>query len=176
MKILDHVFQLSGYTDTSHFVNSAFHPNNLQLSATMSLILSATAYYFHSFFGISLPVGVALLILFLMELFTGIKASKKEGEKFKSEKFGKGWFKLFIYAMMISCSWLLSKHVPVKPFFGWKFNVYDYLHYAFYNFVLLQLIISNLENFKRLGWDEYMPILSKITSFLKLKSKKNEND
>jgi len=176
MKFLDHFFQISGYTDTTHFINSAFHPNNIQFSASVSLALSGVAYYFNAIFGISVPVGIALLLLFLLELFTGIKASKKEGVSFKSELFGKGWLKLFIYMAMIAISWILSRNIPVVGFFGLHFNVYQYLHYAFYNFVLLQLFISNLENFKRLGWNEYVPLLTKINTFLKLKSKSKPNE
>ena len=60
-----------------------------------------------------------------------------------------------------------------KPFFGFDFNIYEWLHYFFLNFTILQLFISNLENFKRLGWQEFVPAINKISNFLKIGNKKD---
>ena len=69
--------------------------------------------------------------------------------------------------IMIGCSNILATHVPIKTFFSWDFNIYEWLHYGFYNFVLINLIWSNLENFKRLGWTEYIPLLKMLSKYIK---------
>lgn len=165
----------AGYKNTTHFMDSAFHPNLAGLTAGASTILATIAYYFNAIFGIELPVGIVLIILFGLEMFTGIRASIKEKKTFDSELFGKGWLKLLVYMIMIGCSNALALHVPVKSFFNWDFNIYSWLHYGFYNFVLINLIWSNLENFKRLGWTEYLPILRQLSRYIKDEPKIKNN-
>jgi hypothetical protein len=164
----------AGYRDTEHFINSTFHPNLAGFATGLSTILASLAYYFNVVFGIELPVGIVLVILFGLEMFTGIKASRKENKQFDSELFGKGWLKLLVYMIMIGCSNALSIYIPVKSFFTWNFNIYEWLHYGFYNFVIINLIWSNLENFKRLGWMEYVPILKELGKYIKDEPKKEE--
>ena len=84
----------AGYKDTAHFIDSAFHPNLAGFAVGASTILATIAYYFNVIFGIELPVGIVLIVLFSLEMFTGIRASRKENKKFDSELFGKGWLKL----------------------------------------------------------------------------------
>jgi hypothetical protein len=157
----------AGYRDGEHFLNSAFHPNCAGIGTGVSAILASIAYYFNAVFGIVLPVGIGIILLFVLEFYTGLKASKKEGLKFDSELFGKGWFKLFVYMLMIGISNAMANNIPIKPIFGVTFNVYEWLHYGFYNYVIINLFLSNLENFKRLGWSEYIPILNYLAKFVK---------
>jgi len=165
----------SGYDSVQHFMDSTFHPKLFTLSAGTSACLGTLAYLFDHIFGISWIVGLVLVVLFATELYTGIKAAKKDGFKFDSEKFGKGWIKLLIYMIMIGSSNLLALYVPVKPILGWDFNIYEWLHYGFYNFALINLFWSNLENFIRLGWDEYLPLLNRLKPYVK-QEKKNESE
>jgi len=174
MKIYN-IAKLSGYDSTEHFLNSTFHPENFQVVMWLTGIFGTLGYIFKIIFGVDLPVGISIFLLFTLEMYTGIKASKKDGQKFSSDKFQKGWLKLGIYMIMIGCSNAFAKHIPQPSIIGISFDIYEWLHYAFYNYVILQLIISNLENFGRLGWDEYLPILKKLTKVLNIKSKKNEN-
>ena len=157
----------AGYRDMDHFLTSAFHPQMVGTCTSVSAIFAAIAYYFNIVFGIVLPVGIGIVLLFGLEFYTGLKASKKEGYKFDSELFGKGWFKLFVYMLMIGVSHAMATNIKIKPIFGMTFNIYEWLHYAFYNYVIINLIWSNLENFKRLGWTEYLPILKHLSKYIK---------
>jgi hypothetical protein len=169
----------AGYSDTTHFINSAFHPEASSTITIISAFFAGIAYYFNSVFGIVLPVGIGILLLFILEFYTGLKASKKEGLKFDSELFGKGWFKLFVYMLMIGVSHALAENIPIKPVFGVTFNIYEWLHYGFYNYIIINLFLSNLENFKRLGWTEYNPLLRYLAQYVKdepIKSIKDERE
>jgi hypothetical protein len=157
----------AGYRDMDHFMTSAFHPHLAGTCTGISAIFAGIAYYFNVVFGIVLPVGIGIILLFGLEFYTGLKASKKEGNKFDSELFGKGWFKLFVYMLMIGISHVMATNIKIKPIFGMTFNIYEWLHYAFYNYVIINLIWSNLENFKRLGWTEYSPILKHLSKYIK---------
>jgi hypothetical protein len=157
----------AGYTDTNHFINSAFHPKMSMPLLTLSGIAATFAYYFDLIFGIKAIIGISILILFLLEFYTGLSASRKEGKKFDSELFGKGWLKLLVYMIMIGVSNTLANNILGVNIIGYKFNIYEWLHDMFYNYVLLNLILSNLENFKRLGWTEHLPVLKALAKYVK---------
>ena len=165
--ILTKLVESAGYRDVNHFLNSSFHPDLSGTCTSISVLFAGIAYYFNAVFGIVLPVGIGIILLFGLEFYTGLKASKLEGKKFDSELFGKGWFKLFVYMLMIGISHAMANNIQIKPIFGVTFNVYEWLHYAFYNYIIINLIWSNLENFKRLGWTEYSPILKRLSKYIK---------
>jgi len=176
MKFFNYLAQVSGYDSTNHLMNSAFHPEVFKVATIISAIAATIAYYFELVFGIQLPVGLLIIILFGLELFTGVRASIKEGKGFSSEKFQKGWLKLFIYMVFMACSNLAANYIQQRSFLGFNFNMYDWLHYLFYNFIIIQLFISNLENFMRLGWGNFLPIISQLSNVLKINQDKKKND
>ena len=176
MKVLESIARVSGYNNGSHLIDSTFHPNSLPIVLGISSIAASITYYFEAIMGITIPVGILIILLFGLELFTGVRASIKEGKGFSSEKFQKGWLKLFIYMIFIICSNLAAKYIPNRSFFGFEFNIYDWLHYLFYNFIIVQLFISNLENFMRLGWGNFLPIISQLSSILKINKEEKKND
>ena len=77
---------------------------------------------------------------------------------------------------MIGATHTMEQHIIPRPILGFELNIYGWLHYFFLNFTILQLIVSNIENFKRLGWDEFIPALGKISKFLKIKNNKKEGE
>ncbi len=176
MNIIDKTLDNLGFENFNVFTDSTFHPKLMSLNFSLSTILATIGYYFEQFIGFEPLVGMTMIGLFLLELFTGVKASIREGNKFESKKFGRAWLKMVVYILMIGFANVLAVHVKVKPIFGVEFNYYEWLHYAFFNFVILNLFVSNIENATRLGWDEFVPILGKISSWLKLKNNNHEED
>ncbi len=176
MKFLDYLAKVNGYECSNHFLCSAFHPTFIGQSLVISSIFASLNYYFEKVLGINLPVGILIIALFGLELFTGIRASIKEGRGFSSEKFQKGWLKLFVYMVFIACSNLAAKHIPQRAILGISFNIYDWVHYLFYNYIVIQLFISNLENFMRLGWGNFLPIIDRLGEILKLNKKDDKSN
>lgn len=154
----------SGYSNGKHLSDSTFHPD-LTWIGPIASFFGVIAYVFENIFGIHLMVGLILSILFFLELYTGIKASK---EGFDSKKFPKGFTKLGIYMIMIGSTHILSVYVPHSEYAGIDINIYSFIHYTFYNFVLVNLILSNIENFIRLGW-EFKGFIPYVAKILKLK-------
>mgnify|MGYP003647973759 FL=1 len=152
-KLLGYIATSNGYDSTDHMVNNIFHPSKFEWMATISSLLASFSYVFENIFGIHAIVAMILIILFFLEMHTGIKASRREGKGFQSSKFPKGWFKLGVYGIMIGSMNLCSVYIPHREFLGFDINIYSFLHYAFYNFIIINLFISNVENFVRLGWD-----------------------
>jgi phage-related holin len=165
--ILTRFVMTAGYEDLPHFMNSTFHPKIALAGLGFSGCLASIGYYFNLIFGIEAIVGICILVLFILEFYTGLTASRKEGKKFDSELFGKGWLKLFVYMIMIGVSHALALNLKGVSVLGYNFNVYEWMHGLFYNYVILNLFASNLENFKRLGWSEYIPVLNYLAKFVK---------
>lgn len=168
-----------GYDSVSSFIDSLTHPESILKSSVISGTLGTLAYFFDTYMGISSMVVLMIMLLFIVEMFTGIKASKLEGKKISSKKFGSGIVKMGIYFVIITAVHNLSTDIEIKPFFGIEFNIYGWVHYFFLNFIIIQLIISNLENFQRLGWGDFMPFINKLSKWLKLNQKdevKNEEE
>lgn len=172
MRQLNATFDSLGFRNSEAFVDSTFHPSSLNLTIIMSSILGCLSYVIENFLGFESMVGVALSILFGLEIFTGIKASIREGEEFTSKKLGRGFLKMGIYMLMIGASHILAIHVQIKPIFGFSFNYYEWIHYTAFNFVLIQLFVSNIENFNRLNWTEFVPLLTRLSKVLKIKKPK----
>jgi hypothetical protein len=161
-------YAIIGYDNISSFVKSTFHPDSLLLTILSSVTIASISSFFKDYVGINAPIALAIFLLFCMEMFTGVYASKKEGRSFESSKFGRGFIKMGLYIILIGVSHALAKNMIVPPGAWLTFNIYEWVYYVFLNFTILQLIVSNIENFNRLGWDEMMPVLKRLSSILKL--------
>jgi hypothetical protein len=138
------------------------------------MTLAIIAYYFKVMFGFELPVGMVIIILFFLEMRTGIKASKKEGMRWSSELFGKGWLKLAVYWIMLGCTNILANYAKSPEILGYELNIYAFVNFAWLNFVILQLLGSNIENFIRLGWDKKSMLIRLLAKIYNIKDKEND--
>lgn len=165
-----------GYENVGHLMDSTFHSNVLGKTLIASSTAATLGYYTEAYLGIQGVVFIGIFILFCLELFTGIKASFKEGNDFDSKKFNGAWIKITIYLIMIGVSHLM--YIGIKPINiqGFEVNIYKWMHYMFLNFTIVNLFISNIENFSRLGWSEFVPGLTRLNSFLKIKSKQKVDE
>lgn len=162
------IVELFGFDSITQLLDSTFHIKTVLFTTAVSSVLGFLAYYFEIFLGFKPIIGLGMLILFLLEVYTGVKASLQDGEKFDVKKFPRGIVKFSIYLLMIGAANILAVNMSVKL----SLNYYEWIHYTLMNLVLIQLFISNIKNFERLGWNEFLPILGKLHDFLKLKNKK----
>lgn len=158
-----------GYDTPQKFLDSTFHPDTIKQTSVLSGFFATLGVYFEKSLGFTVVIGLGILGLFLLEFATGIAASKREKKPITSRKFNSGFIKIFVYMIMIAITNLFAKNLEVKLLFGFDFNIYEWLHYVFLNFVIIQYIISNLENFNRLGWDEFLPLIGKLSNLLNFK-------
>jgi len=179
MKLLEKTIIASGYTSTEHFTNSTFHPDSVGGVAIATGFTTGIAFYVETFLGVQMPAILVVLGFFLLELFTGIKASFNEGYGWSTAKFGKGFLKLAVYAVFVGFTNMLALYGPVETYFGYEFNHYRWLHFVFANFVILNYILSNLENFVRLGWEDRYGVIVKVAEVFNLhvlKTKKEKDE
>lgn len=179
MNLLEKTIAASGYNSTEHFTNSTFHPDSIGSVAIATGVSTGIAFYVESFLGVQMPAILVVLGFFILELFTGIRASFHEGYGWSTTKFGKGFLKLAVYAAFVGFTNILALYGPIETYFGYEFNHYRWLHYIFANFVIFNYILSNLENFVRLGWEDRFGVITKIAKMfnlqvLKIKKERDE--
>lgn len=176
MSFLEKTIIASGYTSAEHFRDSAFHPDSIGSVAIATGVSTGIAFYIETFLGVQMPAILVVLGFFTLELFTGIRASFKEGYGWCSTKFGKGFLKLGIYAIMVGFTNILALYGPVETYFSYEFNHYRWLHYIFANFVIFNYILSNLENFVRLGWEDRFGVITRIAQMFNLQVLKTKKE
>lgn len=136
----------------------AFKPAVIFLAAFFSLV----AEFFDTYMGLSALAYVAFILLFLMELGTGIAVSLKKGQKIVSRKFIRMAVKIVVYTLMIAIVNTLRNHIPSTSVFGFEMNFYEYVFYIIIHLIIFTLLISIFENLTALGYHESSKILSVI--------------
>lgn len=90
-------------------------------------------------FGLDALAFLALLIAFLFELVSGLKAASVRGEEFQSSKMSRFSFKVFYYLIIICLSWVMTMSFEYRGrdiasmFFSW-------LHI----FLIVQIVLENI--------------------------------
>jgi hypothetical protein len=167
--IIDTLYKNLGFKDSTDFNQSVFHVEQWKPLSAIVSFFTIVASFCEAMLGMKSIVVLAIIVLFGLELWTGIKASIKNGEPFESKKFPRGWVKLFIYFSFIFCANIFANHISHIEYGDFNFNHYRWIHYGLINFAIFQLFISNIENCIKLGWDEYAPLIGKIATLLKIK-------
>ena len=163
-----------GYKGADHFIDSTFHPDIATETSMISAAFAVIACYFENLFGFQLPVGMVIFILFLVELRTGILASRKDGEGWSSEKFQKGWLKFGVYWILIGCFHILNNYLKAPSILGYNLDIYAFIYFSWLNFVIINLVGSNIENFIRLGWDKNSLLVRMLARIYNIKIKEND--
>jgi len=164
----------TGFRDTSDFAQALLHFQQWKPVTIVTSILTILAAWVEDMLGIKAVVVTGIIILFVLELFTGIRASIKDGFPIDSKKFPRGWIKLFVYFSLIFCANIFAKHMAHLEYGDFDFNHYQWIHYALVNFAIVQLFLSNIENCVRLGWHEYLPLIGWFADRFKIKKTKDE--
>ena len=134
-------------------------------------------------FGVTPALAIAMFVAIVVEVITGIRASKRQGKQFESFRFSRCVIKILIWLAI-----LYIIHAFKKEFAESK-NWIDIAAYGFFNFTfvvcltgfLVEYVTSILENVSVLKGKEKTAIINAISggwqnllSFIKPKAK-NEN-
>jgi hypothetical protein len=176
MIFIEKIVTATGYDNVNHFIDSAFHTKSTAPSLITATGLTGFAWFVESILGLNLPIFLVLIILFAVELMTGIKSSYKEGYGWCTNKFERGWLKLFLYFLMMGTTFTLAAYYPIQPYFGVEFNHFKWINYIFTNYIFVNLLLSILENFVRLGWNDRFGIINSIAEGFNLHVLKKKKD
>ena len=160
-----------GYNNFTEFTTSTFgymKPKIIALSGG----LGVAEVKFEEFIGLTPMVYIAFALILIMEFFTGIKASLKEGKLIDSNKWQRVILKLIIYTLVLGVINIFKEQFVVPEIMGLEINIYAWIFYAVINLVVIQMILSVLENLSRLGFEEtsmiFKAIKQKLNKWFKL--------
>jgi len=135
------------YGSFKEFSFSIFPSYKYELQGMMMFIslISATVNYF---FGIQPALAFAMLVAVIIEVYTGIKASRKQGRKFESFRFSRCVIKVGIWLLILFIVHAFEKEYETRT------NLIQIAAYTFFNFVyvvsltgfLVEYLTSILEN------------------------------
>lgn len=114
-------------------------------------------------FGIDALAFAALMLAFVTELISGLLAANARGEKISSMKLSRFSFKVFYYMVLIAVPYLMGqsfearhKSVPAA--------IFDWLHVFLVVQIVMENLVSILENMAVLGGKDKTHWISKIQS------------
>lgn len=133
MKSIYKLLESYDYGSFKELLQSMFPSWKYELQA-LSLLLSSISGAISYLFGFGPALGIAMLVAVAMEIYTGIKASKKQGKPFESFKFSRCVLKFALWAIIFYIIHAFEKEYMART------NLFDVLAYAFFKIVFLSTI------------------------------------
>ena len=172
---LNFLIQGVGFDSIEQFFQSTFHTNSFKPIAIVSFLLGTCAFLIESYLGLSPLVYITFVLLICAEFGTGIKVSQKKKIKIQSRKLGRMIVKIGIYTLLIGGLYTFSVGLKVPDIFGWQVNIYQWVYYIVLNLIIIQLLISLLENLSEMGYQEtsriFKVLSKKLERWFELKNK-----
>jgi hypothetical protein len=168
------VFEGLGYANFKEMYFSLLQVKFFPLIISVSGVLTALATFLQKYLDLSYEVTIALFALLLLEMFTGLGASLKEGKKWNSPRFFRMLLKLGVYFTLLFVINTFKKNNTEDPLM-----IYSVIYYAFFNIFILGTILSVLENLKRLKVSEasrlYRYLENKMNKWFELDGVDNDD-
>lgn len=161
MKTINYILQGFGFKDSQDFLKSTFGFINSSLFIKMDVVLSLIISTVSFLFGFNHLFLTAYVILLGFEWWTGIRASKKRGEKHESRKFGRMLLKIATYLVPVYILNTMAKNTEFPEFLDFSLNPFKWLYWVVLLAIVWQLFVSLLENLEALGY-RYPKVLLKI--------------
>jgi hypothetical protein len=165
-KIFNYVVENFGFDNISDFYNSLIHTRLLLLTIPLAGLSSVIK----NSLGLEFLTIVSFVLLITLELITGLMASKINGVKIESKKFGRFGLKIFVWSCLlfilnsIRKEWIDKTGVLPTA----SYELFEWLHGTLFIYITLEYLISVLENLNKiLGVDEDKGIIGLITKKIK---------
>ena len=148
-----------GYFDSYDFYTTLFKVNSVKLTiltGITSVSLGSIRMTIEECIGLDVLVLGCFVWLILAEWQTGLKVARlKKNEKFQSRKFGRMILKIGVYINILFLLHTFASRIKTLTF-GEMFEVnpFMWLYYTVFTAIMLQLVISYLENLGSLGYKE----------------------
>lgn len=167
MKLLTFILQGFGFKNSSDFLDSTFtvavYPVFKKTVVTTSAVLAALITWIENTTGLDILVLTVFVYLIIAEFQTGLKvAMLRNGEKFKSRKFGRMIVKIGVYVMIIIGLHIFAERFTIPNLLGFEISPFIWLFYTVFIMIVFQLLISYLENLSALGYREMRGLIGFI--------------
>jgi len=155
-KILTYLTNHFGFSDLNDFYTSLIHTNLLQITIPLGLL----AAIIEKFFGIYPLTLISFGILILLELVTGLLASRKKGLKIESKKFSRFGLKFGVWVTVFFI--VQSLKLQYKDDSEVVYGFYSWLHTFILGYVNMEYLISVLENISVITGKDNNPLVNSL--------------
>lgn len=174
MRALNWIFSELGFIGILDFLVSCFGFMVNKYSLILSIFLGMSL---NSLVGIEPAIFLTIFTIFILEIVTGIIASvviKKE--KFDKEKLTRSMIKLVAYPLLLAIIHQLTTfEITNISFFDFNIDIFEITYNALIILIVIQVLISLLENFSAMGFKELDIIVNLFRKKLKNIEKDIEN-
>jgi PAS domain S-box-containing protein len=158
-----------GFDNSSDFASSILHIKLLFLTIPAAVLSS----FIENYFGLQAVTLVAFVVLIILELVTGISASRKRNIPIQSKKFSRFGFKLGIWFTIFFILQTMKLQYKDNSLLG---GIYGWLHSSIFIYVTLEYLISVVENVSVITGDKNNVILSMLKGSLGKYMKMKEDE
>lgn len=162
MKHINYFLEGFGFKNVADYYSSTFGFMIKPEVISWSIFVGYLSAFLKQYLGFPLIVFSAFVVLNLLEFRTGVKASKKKGQKVESRKMGRMFLKVGTYLLII---WMLHSFQTGLKFpsiLDFEMDPFIVLYWSFLAGVIYQLFKSLLENLIALGYEEAKGVLGYI--------------
>lgn len=167
-----------GFMDFQDFFSTLFLKANLCYSIFFSFGIGSVTAFIGDVFGFNLGAFLSFFVLIIAEWYTGIRVSLKVNKrKIKSRKVGRMIMKIGVYMGIVALLNNLSANIAMPPLFDLEINPLQWIYYVALLFIIFQLLVSLLENWGKLGYNEAAKLSKifkgKFSSYFEINGEKN---
>jgi phage-related holin len=143
-KFLDYVVYNFGFESYTDFSDSMIHNKLLFLT----IPFAGASAFLEYMVGLQSFTLIAFVVLVILELVTGLVASKNRGEEIVSRKFSRFGFKVFVWFLLIYIvnSMKLEYRNSDTDFGSLAYGLFIWLHGTLFIYIVIEYLISVLEN------------------------------
>lgn len=176
--ILNQIVCNFGFTCTGDFSNSIVHTKLMAIT----LPFAGASAIIETLFGLHSFTIIAFAILVVLELLTGLIASKVRGEQIVSNKFGRFGLKVLVWMLLlyITNSMRLEYIDNSTSFDSLASTFFTWLHGTFFIYITIEYLISVLENIGFITGNSKRSLISaiinKLNSFLSDEKNKTKDE
>ena len=160
MKMWSYILEGFGYANALDFNKSLSGYINEKI-ITISVFIAGFASVSESLFGVNSAFMIAYALLIVFETITGMRASKKRGERIESRKMGRMLLKLGVYSTIIFLLNQFKSQVDFPKVIDFEMDPFNWLYWTALLVIIWQLIVSLLENLDDLDY-KFAGVLLKI--------------
>jgi hypothetical protein len=168
-KFLNYLVTNFGFDGVRDFNDSLIHIKMMTLTLPLAMISSVI----ENLLGLQGLTMLAFVILIILELATGLVASKKRGEEIVSHKFGRFGLKVLVWlSLLFVVNSFKKEYSGVEGSFAvLAEGLFTWLHGTLFIYIDLEYLISVLENLGSITENKRNKtlvdrVISKLTKFL----------
>jgi len=169
MKFFNNLLKSFHYENVSDFSESLVPTTRYNLTilvSSMSALMVSIDKMISVVFGLTGLAFMALVLILVTELLSGLMASRVRKELFESAKLRRFSFRLFYYLVLLSVPFLLSENYRLKGNFI-AHLAFDWLHVFLVIQIGFENIISVLENISVIEGKDKTHLIKKMKSHFK---------